>query len=133
MSAVTKIKRKAPAEWDQKQLRVFNLSSDEYQIKQFAKGMEPEEVLAWYGLERNDLPPYDEWFFDVTFKRGRLEAKKESVDKLFANMSSQKGLEASLAYLTRFGNERWQSDKNTDPGKVKGLKIILTDSEGNEV
>ena len=97
-------------------------------------GMEPEEILSWYDLEYGQLSDYDRWFFDVTFRRGRLEAKKQAVSQLFANMQSpNKGMEASLAFLQRFGNERWQADKSTSQGKIKGLKIFVTDEEGNDL
>lgn len=134
MNPVTKLpiktKRAAPRSWNQDNIRAFTVSEHEYMIKDMAKGLEKDEILAYLGLEYTDLCEYDRFFFDVTFARGRVDQKHHAVLKLVESMSGKTALASSLAYLTRFGNSTWKAPEGTGEKIAKGIKIVVDTGEG---
>jgi hypothetical protein len=114
-----------PKQWDKNELSVFSGGTlYEIEIRSLAVGLSKEEVLEYYGLELGDLPPYDRWFFDVTYARGRLIAKQNATAAMFEAMKGRDQLNASLAYMTRFGNEQWK-EKAGVAGGAKEIRIVV--------
>lgn len=112
-----------PKQWDFDEAQVFT-NLEVIEIGQMAKGLEKDEILTFYGLKYSDLPSYDKWILDVTFDRARINAKKDAVHKLFGSMTGKDALAGSLAYLSRFGNQNWQSE-GTGSKIPKSIKIVV--------
>ncbi len=118
----------APRFWDQEQLKVFNLDEHQFLIKELARGLDPDEVLSYLGVDYDMLPQYDKWFFNTTFNRGRIDQKHAAVLSLVNSMSGKTALQSSLAYLLRFGNDTWKKDVNAvGPAVPATVKLIIDD------
>ena len=118
--------RMPPKVWDATKLEVFGEEAKlrSLEIQSMAVGLSEEEVLDYYNLEKGDLPPYDRWFFECNFKRGRLVAKQNATAKLFASMDGNS--QAIMQYLSRFGSEEWRRDGASE-GLGKQIKIVVDD------
>jgi hypothetical protein len=97
------------------------------EVQHLAAGLEHEEVLAYYGLTVSEVQTSDQdWFyFCKAYNKGRTDAKRKAVDSLFQSMRSDKGKEASIAYLKHFGSSQWRESKETD-GSDKNFKFTVT-------
>lgn len=119
-----------PDKWDEKKLKFFE-PAHEFNIKDMAKGLSQGDILNWFGLEEDDLEKlsaYDQQFFNVSFKRGRVEGLKTSVDNLFQQQRDKGGAPACLAHLTRFADSWPAKDEDEGPGgKVFNFKVNLGD------
>jgi len=119
-----------PVNWDQQQLQFFNAMEHTAEIMALAQGLSMEEVLNFYGITIGLLPDYDEFFFEITYIRGRMKAKQEAVQSLFDNMKIAKGgigTQASLAYLTRFADSFKGEVNGANSGTPKAIKIELVE------
>ena len=111
-----------PASWDEQQLQFFRETYRfESEIKRLSAGLDREEVLNYYGLTDGILPEYDQYFFDICFIRGRMDAKHKAVQRLFDQMGEgRNGTHAALAYLNRFANSfKGEAGKNEIPKAIK--------------
>lgn len=111
-----------PASWDEQRLQFFRETYRfEGEIKRLAAGLDREEVLNYYGLTDGVLPEYDQYFFDICFIRGRMDAKHKAVQRLFDQMGEgRNGTHAALAYLNRFANSfKGEAGKNDIPKAIK--------------
>ncbi len=90
-----------------------------------AVALSEEEVLAYYNLEKGDLPPYDRFFFEMEFIRGRTVAKQNAAASLMKAMDGDK--DAVLAYLNRFGGGDWSTKPVVDPGKSVPLHVVIAE------
>jgi hypothetical protein len=118
-----------PKSWDQTQMQFFNAAEHKAEIMALAQGLTMEEVLNFYGITSGILPDYDEFFFEVTYIRGRMKAKQEAVQSLFDNMKVAKGgigTQASLAYLTRFADS-FKGEVNGSDGTPRAIKIEVVE------
>ncbi len=115
--------RPPPAKWDQSKLLFFNDTEHRLEIQSLAVGLTEAEVLQYYGITIDQLSPYDRWFFQINFNRGRIEGKKKAVDSLFIAMGRKNDCTASLAYLNRFADKWPESDARQDSGRI--LKVFL--------
>jgi hypothetical protein len=114
----------APKNWDGDKLECFE-KSQMTEIQNLSVALSDEEMLEYYGIENlDDLPEYDRMFFKVSCSRGRLIAKQNATHRLFKAMEGRDALPASLAYMTRFGHEKWMSE-GTGPKAPKTLKITI--------
>jgi len=84
-------------------------------------GLTKQEVLDYWGLSYEKLPENDKWFFDVNFAKGRSQAKRIAVDRLFTTMKLSNAKDSCMAYLVRF-SDNW--DDGVDD-KASGRKYIL--------
>ena len=129
MNNVTKMPKKkpkiAPRAWLQSNLQIFTITEHEYLIKDMSKGLEKEEVLSYFGLVYEELPEYDQFFFDVSFARGRIDQKHNAVLKVIDSMSGKTALQSSLAYLQRFGNDTWKQDVKLTSDQPGTVKLII--------
>jgi len=118
-----------PADWDDRQLKYFKAVTHRPEIQALARGLTIEEALNYYGLLPSVLPEYDALYFVTTFLRGRMKAKSDAVSALFQNMSAgngTQGVQASLAYLTRFART-FQGEAAEGTSGVKAIKIEVID------
>ena len=115
-----------PRSWDQRDLRYFEAHIHEGEIKRLAAGLDREEVLNYYGLTEGLLDDYDQYFFDICFIRGRMEAKHDAVKSLFKQMNDGRGgVQASLTYLGRFANSfQGETGEGSAP---KAIRIEVVD------
>lgn len=91
-------------------------------VEQFAESMNPQEACNWFGIHYKDLLPADKENFDFAFNRGRANIKFFAMNKLKESCAGKQGLQASLAILSRFGEEWEHSAEMTD---VKSFKVVL--------
>lgn len=122
------MKKAAPNIWDYEKLENFE-RQQEAEIRNLAVALSDEEILSYYGLTKDDLSEYDAEFFKVITTRGRLVAVQNAASHLFDAMKGKDALAASLAFLTRHGNDSWKSDSGTGAKAPKGIKIILEESD----
>lgn len=116
-----------PAVWDATKLQVFE-RKHEMEIRSLSPGLEIAEILEYYGIDDiNLLPEYDRWFLEVSWNRGRIIAKQNAVASIIKSMESRDSLAASLAYLTRFGNDAWQDSSASGAKVPKSIKIVMED------
>lgn len=117
-----------PRHWDAGQLQFFTLEHIP-EIKALAQGLSKEETLNFYGLSKGLLPEYDEFFFDIQYIRGRIDAKQRAVQNLFENMRATRGnggVQATLAYLNRFADSfKGHGDELT--GMPKAIRIEMVE------
>lgn len=121
------IKRGAPpASWDQNKLTFFTAYTHEQEIKALAAGLNREEVLNYYGVTEGMLPDEDQYFFDICFIRGRMDAKHRAVKALFSQMNdSRQGTQAALSYLQRFADSfKGDADKSSAVPKAVRIEIV---------
>ncbi len=127
MTYVNKFKGKIPPNvWDEDRLEFWNNPKiQSVEIQHLAMGQSREEILDYYFLDDEILQEhdYDAWFFEVNFRRGRMLAKQNATASLFDSMKGNSA--ASLAYLTRFGKEEWQSDSGTSASHAAEIKVVL--------
>lgn len=124
-NGVNRAPKLPPNSWDESQLAVFS-KRNEVEIRSLAPGLELDEILEYYNIESlDDLPDYDRLFLEVTFKRARIIAKQNATAHLISSMVGANALSASLAYLTRFGNESWKDSNGTGVKPPKGIRIVL--------
>ena len=101
-----------PKIWDADRLVTFtNPTLHAAEIQSLAVGLTRLEVLDYYNLVEEDLEPYDHWFFDMNYKRGRILAKQNATDSLFDSMASTPN--SAMEYLRRFGLDEWQNSLTT--------------------
>jgi len=97
------------------------------EVEEFARGLELIEISDYFGFElveagegtyTSDTLDEDEikWLTKA-FKRGRANAMKVAVDKLFSTMGDRNGQNASLPYLRRFAKE-WPGDDQVKEGDL---------------
>lgn len=104
--------------------------TDELQINwslvtQLAEGLSPQECLDYFNLNYATLDPETKAKFDIAYKRGKVNMKMYAIRHLKQAMQNSKtGMAASLAALSRFG-EDWQVSEQVS--KVKSFKITLDD------
>jgi len=88
------------------------------EIETLSAGLDQAEVLAWYGLDVQDLDQpdaiLDKKYFNIAFNRGRAVAKQKAVFALFEAMKGRQGKESSISYLARFGTDQWRQDVQSD-------------------
>ena len=114
-----------PVVWDSAKLQVFE-RKHEMEIRSLSPGLEIGEILSYYGIDSVDsLPEYDRWFLETAHSRGRIIAKQNAVASIIKSMESRDALAASLAYLTRFGNDSWQSDSGIGSKIPKSIRIVM--------
>lgn len=114
-----------PTVWDEDSLEVFE-RKHEMEIRSLAPGLEMEEILEYYGIDSIDLlPDYDRWFFEVTWKRGRILAKQNAAAALIKALEGKGAIDASLHYLTRFGNDNWKMDSASGFKTPKSIRIVM--------
>lgn len=101
--------KRPPSEWTKEDLHLFE-PGDQYSIQQMASGLSEQEVCDYWGYDYSELEDNDKFFFDINFKRGRIEAKNRAVQKLFTAMSDRNGYNPALEYLTRFA-DKWPDEK----------------------
>lgn len=113
---------------DQTELKNFG-EADLFTIEDMSRGMEADEILQLYGLEKvSDLNEYEQKWFKIAFNRGRAKGKQAAVDEVFKEMKGKAGLNASLAYLNRFCDP-WKG-KEEDIVPASGgftLKVVQSD------
>ena len=97
------------------------------EIKSLAVALSDEEILDYYDLTIDDLNDYDKRFFKVTAKRGRLTAVQNAASHVFDAMKGKDKLAASLAYLTRYGNDNWKDPSATGSKAPKTVRLIVED------
>jgi hypothetical protein len=97
------------------------------EVECMAAGLEPEEVLAYYGLTMSEIEAssQDHFYFCRAYNKGRTEAKRKAVQSLFQSMGGQKGKESSICYLKHFGSEIWKKSDETD-GADNNFKFTVT-------
>ena len=100
------------------ELMVYFDYSNLQEIEDLSAGLDAEEVLAWYGLNLADVQQSEsDWkYFQVAFNKGRSNAKRKAVGKLFEQMNGRQGKESAISYLARFSDGWAQpvtSDSNT--------------------
>lgn len=85
-------------------------------IESLAAGLEPEEILEYYGITQDELndSPQDLKYFQLAFNKGRNDAKRKAVQALFSSMSGTKGKESAIAYLKHFGSSQWKKADESD-------------------
>lgn len=114
--------------------RDIDLSTMEYfdiitlnEVECMAAGLEPEEVLAYYGLTMPEVKAtnQDYFYFCRAYNKGRTEAKRKAVYSLFQAMNGQKGKESSICYLKHFGSETWKKSEEAD-GQDNNFKFTVT-------
>lgn len=97
------------------------------EVEEFARGLELIEISDYFGFELVEVGE-GEYTSDVlgkaeikwlvkSFKRGRANAMKVAVDKLFSSMGDRNGQNASLPYLRRFAKE-WPGDDQVKEGDL---------------
>ncbi|MCP3665731.1 MAG: hypothetical protein GY696_25090 [Gammaproteobacteria bacterium] len=115
----------APKTWDNDKLKVFE-RSQQAEIRTLSVGLSDQEIYDYYGIDNiTRLPEYDRLFLKVNITRGRLVAKQNATHQLFKAMEGKDALPASLAYLTRFGSDAWQSAAGTGARMPREVKIVI--------
>jgi hypothetical protein len=94
-------------------------------VEELASGLSEEEVLSYFYLTPEDLPPEDARLFKLAFSRGRVTGKAKAVHHLFNSMQSKEGTKASLSYLVRFGQE-WPVVDEVNGVKAKDVDASRT-------
>lgn len=110
-------------------LKTFNQSEHSAEIKGMAHGMTIQEICDFYGIVLGGLGDDDKFFFCTMFLKGRASGTLKATNKLFNQMSERDGVKASLAYLSRFG-ENWENIENTAKkldGAPRAVRIELID------
>ncbi len=97
------------------------------EVEEFARGLELIEISDYFGFElvETEEGKYASEVLDKeeikwlvkSFKRGRANAMKIAVDKLFSSMGDRNGQNASLPYLRRFAKE-WPGDDQVKEGDL---------------
>ena len=89
------------------------------EIEDLSAGLDPEEVCAWYGLLLAEVmdSPSDWRYFQLAFNKGRSNAKRKAVNKLFEAMNSRQAKESAISYLARF-SEQWKEPVASDSGST---------------
>ena len=93
-------------------------------VTQFAEGMSRQEACQWFGLDYEELLPYDRERFDRAYKKGRSNMIFYAVGRLKAQMDGRQGVQAALAALSQFGTEWTKAD---EVAGVKQFKIVIDD------
>lgn len=111
---------------DQEAMRFFDLVCLN-EIEHMAAGLEPEEVLVYYGVSQSELEASEEdaKAFTLAYNKGRVEAKRKAVDCLFSSMKTERGKEASICYLKHFGSDQWKQAEEKD-GSERNFKFTVT-------
>ena len=119
--------RMPPKIWDAEELTVFDDPRKyKMEIRSMAMALSEDEVLSFYNLEKGDLPPYDLFFFETEFNRGRILAKQNAAAALMGMMETNK--DAVMAYLTRFGGGEWTTKpESPQNGKTVPLHVVLAE------
>lgn len=86
--------------------------------------MSAQEICDYFSMNYADLLPLDKVEFDRAFKKGRANMRYFAVRQLKAATMGNNGLQASLAILTRFGEE-WE--RAGEMAGVKSFKIVIDD------
>lgn len=110
-------------------LKTFNQSDHSAEIKGMAHGMTIQEICDFYGVALENFSDDDKFFFCTMFLKGRASGTLKATTKLFNQMSERDGVKASLAYLSRFG-ENWENIEKTGAalsGAPKAVRIELID------
>lgn len=116
-------KKRPPEQWSDNDVEFFS-TSDIMDIRDLSRGLSKDEVLAYYGLQYDDLGRKDQFFFDIEYNRGQVLAKKTAVDRLFTSMTDRNGHQASLAFLKRFA-EKWPDSEEVASEGGKTIKFML--------
>jgi hypothetical protein len=100
------------------------------EIEELAAGLDHAEVCAWYGLTWDEIAdsPADAKYFTIAFNKGRANAKRKAVGKLFEAMSGRQAKESAISYLARF-SENWKepvASDNSTSGKFS-FKVSMDD------
>ena len=98
-------------------MKVFDFQNLQ-EVEDLSAGLDQAEVLSWYGLSLDDLSGDDLKYFNIAFNKGRANAKRKAVSKLFEAMSSRQAKESAISYLARF-SEGWATSVESD-GKSAG-------------
>lgn len=118
-----------PKIWDAEELKFFHPITHKPEIQALARGLTIEEALNYYGLIPGVLPEYDALYFVSTYLQGRMKAKSDAVQALFANMtagSGNGGVQASLAYLRRFAST-FQGEDGGATDQIRAIKIEVVE------
>ncbi len=114
-----------PQYWDKEKMAFFD-PSNVAEIHTLSKGMNEAECLLYFGITNTaQISHYDYFFFHVEFCRGRVQGKQAAVEYLFDNMRMKGGFQASISYLTRFGDE-WEVNETDKPGS-RTMRIVMAE------
>ena len=85
------------------------------EIEELAAGLDAEEVCAWYGLTPAEIQQSEkDWlYFQRAFNKGRANAKRKAVGKLFEAMGGRQAKESAISYLARF-SDGWREPVASD-------------------
>jgi hypothetical protein len=85
------------------------------EIEDLAAGLDQAELCAWYGLTPEEIQesPNDWKYFQIAFNKGRANAKRKAVGKLFEAMNGRQAKESAISYLARF-SEQWKEPVASD-------------------
>lgn len=88
-------------------------------IAYLSRGLDKDEILAYYGLAKKEISAEDKRFIDIVITRGKTQALAEATKFFFASMQDPRtAASSSLSYLTRF-SEGWNVPDAIDAGKEK--------------
>lgn len=110
-----------------KDLGEFEQSEHSAEIKAMSHGMTITEICDFYGLAWNNLIDNDKFFLCAFFLKGRSTGTYNATQSLFSQMNGRDGVKASLAYLSRFG-ENWENIEETSKkldAQPKAIRIEL--------
>jgi hypothetical protein len=91
-------------------------------VTQFGEGMSRQEACQWFGLDYEELLPYDRERFDRAYMKGRSNMIYYAVGKLKQQMDGRQGVQAALAALSQFAEEWTKADELAG---VKQFKITI--------
>jgi hypothetical protein len=99
-----------------------------YEVERMSASLTISEVLDYYGLIPSDLtddPLYetDLLWFTKAFNRGRTKAKILASERLFQQMTSKTGTQASILWLSHFAKN---FESNSDPNTLSSGKFSFT-------
>ena len=86
-------------------------------VEYLARAMSQEEILDYFAIVQ---PPkqFEKCFFNMAYRRGVAQGKREAMEKLFIGMSNRNGAQVALKYL-QVHAERFPSD-GQESGEAKG-------------
>lgn len=74
-------------------------------IKDMAAGMNPDEILATFSIDKDDLSKTEQIYFDEFYAYGKGMAVNIVVQNLLESTKGKTGQQAAMAFLRRFARE----------------------------
>ena len=96
-----------------------------HSVEKFSKsGITADDIAVYYGLlSYSDLTPQEAEWFDLAYRRGKIQGKEQAMRALFAQMDGKDGTTAAIEYLKHY-NEDWRQETTTN-GTNSQLPVIF--------